>query len=234
MERINHWRRLPSCSVNQSLIAKLEDLIENKVPRILYAGWGIASLSGYSYLTLVGSKESEIFWPIGKYRQTTFHNDIQKLTFGLKFKTPGRSADARAVVLEIGLGKNNGDSEWTIALQDDKAEEKIRMIEESLLNILEPYKNRNSAAYPNEFVPTFLFVLGFLIGIGSLMFELPVLKSICVILSGLAFYLVARRFLKGYCYIPSVRQRRMDIVLLLIGAALLVFIVVAVFLFFRQ
>lgn len=234
MERINHWRNLSSYSVNQELIRKLEDFIDNKVPRILYAGKGVTNLSGNSYLVLIGSKESEIYWPIRKYDQAVFHNDIQKLTFGLKYKTPGRSTDARAIVLEIGLGRNSGDTEWNIALQDDRAEEKVRLIEEGLLLTLEPYKNRNRVSYPNEFMPTFLFVVGFLIGIGSLMFDLPVLKSLCLILSGISFYLVARRFTKGYCYFASSRQRWMDILLRSIAAAFVAFVAVGVYLFFKQ
>jgi hypothetical protein len=235
MERINQWRRLNSYSVNQALIGKLEDFIDKKVPHILYPGSrGVTNLSEYSYLVLIGSKESEIYWPIGKYDQTIFHDDIQKLCFGLKFKTPGRSTEARAIVLEIGLGKNSGDTEWTIALQDDRAEEKIRLIEEGLLLTLEPYKNRNSVTYPNEFIPTFLLVLGFLIGIGSLMFALPILQSLCVVLAGIAVYLVARRFTKGYCYFASTRQRQMDILLRGIGTALVLLVIGAVYIFFKK
>jgi len=215
------------------LIRDLEDFINHKIPGILYAGWGEKNFSDHSYLTLIGSKESEIYYPIGKYDRPQFHNDLQKLVIGLKYIGQGDSATARAIVLEIGLGKSIGDSESWIAVQDNKGEEKMKLIEEGLLAIMEPFRNRNSITYPNEFLPTFIFVAGFLIGIGTLMFDQPVLKSLCVIIFSAAIWFVTRRFTKGYCHFESPRQQLLDRLQNWLSIALVLFVVIAVALFFR-
>jgi hypothetical protein len=233
MEKTSSWRRLGSYSVNQRLIEGLEDFINHKLPRILYSGKGVTDLSDHSYLVLIGSKESEIYYPIGKYTQQQFHNDIQKMVIGLKYKSYGRSTDARAIVLELGSGKSIGDTELLIALHDDKGEEKLRLIEEGLLAVMEPYRNHNGVTYPNEFLPTFVFVVGFLIGIGTLMFEQPILKSLCFVLFCTAIWFVSRRFTKGYCHFESPRQRWLDKLQKGLSIALVLSALAAVILFFR-
>ena len=242
MEKTSTWRRLGSYSVNKRLIQSLEDFVNHKVPGILYSGRSsgrdfgraVTDFSDRSYLTLIGSYESKIYYPIGKYAEAQFHNDIQKLVIGLKYISHGGSAKANAIVLEIGAGKSIGDTELWIALQADRAEEKIKLIENGLLVVMEPFKNRNGISYPNEFLPTFIFVLGFFIGIGTLMFDQPILKSLCVVLFSIAVWLVTRRFTKGYCHFDSSRQRRMDRMQTWLSVALLVFTVTAVGIFFLR
>lgn len=227
MERINTWRRLSSYSVNKQLLQSLEDFINNKIPRILYSRSWIPTFSDYSSLLLLGSKDSEVFRPIRKYTQPQFNNDIQELMIELAYKEAGWSGNSKAIVLQVRLGKNSGDSDLSIALQDDNAKEKIKSIEEGLLAVLEKNKNPNRITYPNEFIPTLVFVGGFLVGLFGLMLTQPLLKSLCIIIFGIAIYFVARRFTKGYCSFESARQKQLDRLLNWLTGAVALFVLIS-------
>jgi hypothetical protein len=234
MEKYDTWRRIGSYSINLQLIKDLEDFINTKIPRILYSGREVPNFSVHNTLSLYGSKESRLYKPIGAYREQLFANDIQGLQFELLYKDEGGSATSRAVAMLLRLGKSSGDSDLSIALQDHNAKEKTRVIEEGLLNVMEPHKNINGVVYPNEFIPTLVFVAGFLIGLGGLMLTNVLMKSLCTMLFAVAIYFVARRFIKGYCSFESVLQKKLDLVLKGITALLLLFILVSLILIFRS
>jgi hypothetical protein len=210
MEKYNTRRPLGSYSIDLSLIRSLEDFIATRIPRILNFGRGAHNLSGYGALILTGSNESTIYTPLFSYTQEQFHNDIQTMAIELVYKEEGGSSTACAIGLLLRLGKSREDCELSLAVQDNNPQEKARLIEEGLLAILDKHKNGNSRVYPNEFMPTLLFIVGFLIGMGGLAFPYPLLRILCVGLFGITVYVVARRFINGYCRFDSRRQRQLD------------------------
>jgi hypothetical protein len=226
MEKHTTWRRLSTYSVNRQLIADIADTINNKVPAILHFG-NTNAFSNHTSLVLYGSMNSEVYAPLYRYAQPLFRNDTEALTIELLYKEEGDSASSSAIVIEIKFGHWSGDSYLSIALQDGhKARDKVKAVEEELLRTLAPYKNRNWITYPNDFIPTLIFVAGFVIGLSSLMFTNPFLKFLCVLLFGAAIYYVAHRFTKGYCLFESRHQRRLDIFLKYLTGAIAIFIIV--------
>lgn len=226
MEKHTTWRRLSTYSVNRKLIGDLADTLNNKVPAILHFG-NANAFSNHSSLVLYGSLSSEIYAPLEKYKQPLFRNDTEALTIDLLYKEEGDSASSPAIVIEIKFGHWSGDSYLSIALQDGhKVREKVKAVEEELLAALAPYRNSNWITYPNDFIPTLVFVAGFVIGLSSLMFTNPFLKFFCVLFFGAAIYYVAHRFTKGYCLFESKHQRRLDLFLKYLTGALAIFIVI--------
>jgi hypothetical protein len=228
MEKYNTRRSLGSYSIDRQLIMNLEGFINTKIPRLLDLDWHVGSFSNHCTLTLVGSKDSTIFTPVHTYSQPQFSNDIQTLRIELQFVDENGPRPASGIVLLVRLGNCSEDSELSVALRTEKAEAKARAIEEGILAILEPNKNRNRIVYPNEFIPTLVFVIGFFSGAGVLMFSSPLLRSLCILLLGAAIYLVARRFTKGYCSFHSRRQRQLDILFRWLTAGVVVFVLSAV------
>jgi hypothetical protein len=226
MEKYTTGRRLNSYSVNYQLIRSLEDFITQKIPPILYSGRFVPDLSPYTTLTLVRPREGSIYRPIRAYNQPLFDNDVQVARIELSYKDPGSSIYSKAIVLVLRLGKSSDDNNWSIALQDDKPAEKARIIEQGLLEVLKPYENRNQVTYPNEFIPTLVFVAGFFSGAGSFLFTDLFLRSLCILLSGAAVYFLAHRFTNGYCSFESKRQQQLDLVLKLFTGALALFVLI--------
>jgi hypothetical protein len=233
MEKYNTWRRVGSYSIDRQLVRNLEEFVHTGIPRILYAARNLPDLSPCTSMTISGSGESKLFNPMGSYTEPVFANDTQGLRIDLQYKEAGPSAVSKAIVIQLRLGKSIGDSDLAIALQDHNAKEKARVIEEGLLNALKPNRNGNSFVYPNEFIPTFIFVAGFIIGLGGLMFDNPLVKSICVTVFAASIYFVAKRFTKGYCQFESILQRKLDLALKTMIGLLLVLVLLSWFLIFR-
>jgi len=208
------------------MVQNIADTINNKITSILHFG-NANAFSNHTTLVLYRSGSSEVYHPIDKYTQQLFHNDTEALQIELLYKEEGDSASSSAIVIEIKFGHWSGDSYLSIALQDGhKVREKARTVEEELLRTIDPHKNRNWVTYPNDFVPTFVFVAGFLIGLFSLMFTNPFLKFLCVLLFGVAIYYVAHRFTKGYCDFESRHQKRLDFFLTCLTGAVAIFLLV--------
>jgi hypothetical protein len=233
MEKYDTWRRVGSYSVDRQLVRNLEEFVHTGIPRILYAARNVPDLSPWTSMTISGSGESRLFNPMGSYAEPEFANDTQGLRIDLLYKEAGPSAVSKAIVLQLRLGKSIGDSDLAIAVQDHNAKEKARVIEEGLLNALKRSRNGNSIVYPNEFIPTFIFITGFIIGLGGLMFANPLMKSLCVLVFAASIYFVARRFTKGYCQFESVLQRKLDLLLKTMIGLLLVFVLFSWFLIYR-
>ncbi|HEX9509190.1 MAG TPA: hypothetical protein VF939_01815 [Puia sp.] len=228
MEKYTTWRRLSTYSVNRQMIQNIAETLNNKVPSILHFG-NANAFSNHTSLTIHGSDIREVYNPLSKYTQLLFNNDTEALTIELLYKEEGDSFSSLAFVLEMKFGHWSGDSFLSIALQDyNKPREKTIAIEDALLAALAPNKNRNWITYPNDFVPTLVFVAGFLIGLSSLMFTNPFLKILCVILFGTAIYYVAHRFTKGYCDFESRHQKKLDLFLNIFTGAVAIFILVVV------
>jgi len=238
---------LSTYTVDNQLIWNIADFVQNRLPQIVHfdepappalpSGPGQSATpklapgrSFYDELTLAvyGSDNTMFYKPISKYTQSTFNNDIQVLSIELAYKEAGRSEDARAISIVIRFGHTSEDSELSIALQDNAPKEKVKIIEDALLRLLEPNKNKNGVAYPNDFVPTLIFVIGFIIGLGGLMFDNAFVRSFCVIVFGTAIIFVAHRFLKGYCTFDSIYQRRLNVVLNWITGAVALFVIAVV------
>lgn len=227
MEKFDTWRSIASYSVDHELLRKLVDFIDAGIPAVLNLNQPGKKLSDHVSLTIVGSKDSKVHYPISKYTETAFHNDIQLLRLELLYADKDSKGSPQAVALILRLSSSRTDSELAIALQGDKAGEKIKAIEDGLLAVLEPNKNLNSLVYPNEFIPTLIFVIGFFIGIGALMFTPPILKILCVALFGVAIYFVARRFTLGYCSFASRRQRQLNVFLRCLTIGVVLFVLAA-------
>lgn len=226
MEKYTTWRRLSTYSVNRQMILNIAETLTKKAPPILH--FGNANLfADRTSLVLYGADNSEVYYPLFTFTQPLFPNDTEALTIELLYKEGGDSHSCIAFVVEMRLGHESGESYLSIALQDyTKAKEKVLAIEEALLTAMAPNKNRNSVTYPNDFVPTMVFVAGFLIGLSSLMFAPPALKILCILLFGGSIYYVTRRFVKGYCDFESRQQRRLNVFLNFLTGAVAVFVVV--------
>jgi hypothetical protein len=240
MERYTTWRRLNTYSVDSSMIRNVTDFIRIKLPAIVHFGEAPPAppssagptlpADGHGFydalsLSIYGSDNSMIYKPVNKYTQSVFDNDVQALSIELAYKGEGKPEDSKAIVLVVRLGQAMEDSELSISLQDSRAKEKVMLIEDALVRTLEPNKNKNRIAYPNDFIPTLVFVMGFIIGLGGLMFENPLLNSLSAIIFGTAIYFVAHRFIKGYCSFESNRQKRLNIVLNWLTGALALFVI---------
>jgi len=228
MEKSTTWRRLSTYSVNRQTLLSLADTMSQKIPPLLQVG-GPAIFAERISLIIYGSESSEVYYPLKKYNQLLFNNDTDRILIELSYKEEGDSLSARAVVVELRLGHSRTDSYLSIALQDFyQAREKVVAIEELLLTTLAPYQNRNWVTYPNDFIPTLVFVAGFVIGLISFMFTNPFHKFLCLLLFGVAIYFVARHFTRGYCVFESRHQKRLDIFLNFLTGAVVIFLIVVV------
>ena len=240
MERYSTWRGLSTYSVTPALIRDVASYIDTGIPPLLNSGgnYSVPSLSAHTTLTIYGSENSSVYTPAAKYAAAGFPNDIQYLTIELYYRDEGRLSptgtyrdftDSSAIVLLLKLGQAKEDTEVYVALQDRRAEEKTKALIDGLLKALGTHRNRNRVAYPNDFMPTLVFVAGFLIGLGGLMLTNQLLRSFCIFLFGTAIYFVACRFTRGYCSFASSRQQRLDTVLHWITGAVALFVLAMLF-----
>lgn len=234
MEKHATWRRLDSYTVTGRTIQHITNFIQTRLPHFLPAEKDDIGDLLYNNTSLIvhGSRNSIVYKPVHKFTQTLFNNDINALSLELTCKHqegPEDPNDERiAVVILLRFGRNREDSELSIAVQGKGAKETALKIEDGLLRTLEPDKNQNRIAYPNDFIPTLIFVAGFIIGLGGLIIENWILKSLCAVLFGAAFYYVAHRFTQGYCSFESVHQKRLDFLLRWLTRAIVLFVLIAI------
>lgn len=226
LTRYDIRRKLGSFSVNTQLIRNIDDYINNKVPNILQPGYGSKYFSDYITLLITGAADIELIRPLRKYTRPLFKNDTEAVTIEFGYKDAAWSSVSQAIAIIVRFSATSGDSYLSIAVQDTGAKAKALAIEDGLLAVLDSAKNQNWISYPNELIPTLVFVAGFLIGLTALMVTNPVLKSLCIVIFGIAVYLVACRFSKGYCSFESTRQQRLNIFLKWFTAALAISILV--------
>lgn len=208
------------------MILHVADTIAQKIPPILQVG-GAAIFADHISLTVYGSDHTEVYHPLDNYTQSLFNNDTDSVLIELSYKEEGDSVSARAVVVELRFGHERTDAFLAIALQDfHNAKEKDLLIEDLILTALEPYRNKNWMTYPNDFVPTMVFLAGFLVGLSTLMLTQPFLKFLCVLIFGTAIYFVARHFTQGYCAFESRQQKRMNVFLNFLTGAVAIFVLV--------
>ena len=225
MEKYTTWRRLSTYSVNRRMILNMADTLTRAAPGILHFG-NAEVFANHTSLVLYGSDSSLVYYPLSTFTQPLFPNDTEALEIELLYKEGGDSHSCIAFVVEIRLDHESGESYLSIALQDyGKTKEKVLAIEEALLAAMAPNRNHNSVTYPNDFVPTLVFVGGFVIGLSSLMFAPPPLKILCILLFGGSVYYVTRRFIKGYCDFESRQQKRMEVFLNFLTGAVAIFVV---------
>lgn len=234
MQKHTTWRRLNTYTVSTQLIQKISDYINTKIPAILSApGAGTyktipVTFTDYTILTLYGLDNSTVYRPIGAYNQPLFDNDTQSAKIELNYVESGASAEPVAIQLLIRFGHEREESEFSVTVHDKGATEKAQIIEDGLLTVLAPFKNRNQTFYPNDFFPTLVFVAGFLVGLCGLGVENRFLKMLCAIVFGGAFYYVVYRFTQGYCNFYSNHQRRLNAFLRGITVVLVLFVIVTV------
>ncbi|MHA4806684.1 hypothetical protein ACX0G9_01190 [Flavitalea flava] len=234
MQKHTTWRRLDTYTVNTQLIQKIAEYIRTKIPSLLSASGGGSykaipvPFADYTILTLNGLDNSTIYRPIGAYNQPLFDNDIQSAKIELNYVESGSSGEPVAIQLLIRFGHEREESEFSVTVNDKGAREKAQLIEDSLMTVLAPHKNRNKTFYPNDFFPTLVFVAGFLIGLCGLGVENRFLKAFCAIFFGGAFYFVAHRFTQGYCSFYSKHQKRLNVFLRGITVILILFVIGAI------
>lgn len=234
MEKHATWRRLDTYTVTGRTIQHVTNFIQTRIPHILQTERDDTGDWLYNDTSLIvhGPKNSVVYKPVHKFTQTIFNNDIHALSIELTFKDEespeSHNAGQTAVVILLRFGRNREDSELSIAVQGKGAKETALRIEDGLLRTLEPDRNMNRIAYPNEFIPTLVFVVGFIIGLGGLIIENWLLKSLCAILFGAAFYYVAHRFTQGYCNFESNHQKRLDLLLKWLTRAIVLFVLIAI------
>jgi hypothetical protein len=226
--RFDSRKNLSSYSVDLQLLLNIEEYINNKVPGILSAGNGRIQVSDHTTLIISGAKDIRLFHPAAKYTQPLFDNDTEAVTIELLHKETAGPGDTLAIVIILRLSRTYEDSYLSIALQDTNPGEKGIAIEKGLLAVMEPHRVAHRIAYPNEFVPTLLFVIGFLIGITGLMFQEKIIRFLTTLAFGVAMFLVAYRFTKGYCVFRSARQKWLDALLKLIGGILVIIILASI------
>jgi hypothetical protein len=198
--------------------------IAGKVPAIL-PGEG---LTGYTTLLLSSSDGTDEFRPASRYTQQRFDNDIDRVTLESVYYTGQPLSERQVLVLTIRLSRSSEDTDLSFALRtDNDAKEKAADLEAGLLNILQPNRNMNRLAYPNDGVPTVIFLVGFLAFIFSFMVDNPALKAFCILVFSTAAYLVMHRFMKGYCSFDSNRQKKMDTALKLTFGVFVAFVIVS-------
>ena len=229
MEEYNVQRKLRTYSVNIQLLQQIEEHIINKMPGIMPISPGESHLEGHTTLLLSGPAGTEHFTPVSKYTQQRFDNNIEKAALECSYWVGQYVNERQAMLLTIRFSSDSGDTDLSITLRAHGAKEKVLDLERSLLQKLEKNKTINWIAYPNELIPTLIFVTGFLAFLFALMFENPILKTICILLFAGAVYLVMHRFMKGYCSFDSVRQKRLDTIFRLIVIIIIGFIIVSMF-----
>lgn len=213
MEKYTTRRELSTYTVNTSLLRELIHFAANGIPRLLNAGSSyhqpIPSLSAATALTIFGSDHSKVWSPATQFAEGSLHNDVQEIALEVTY-VDSEIYPHRAIVFELHLGRLQEETTLTIAVQDDKAREKTAAIEDALLQLMAPFSNRNRVTYPNDIVPTLVFIGGFLIGLGGLMLTNLALRFGCTLIFGLAVYYVAHRFIKGYCTFDTGLQKKMN------------------------
>jgi hypothetical protein len=229
MEEYNVQRKLRTYSVNIQLLQQIEEHIIDKMPGIMPTSPGESHLEGHTTLLLSGPGGTEHFTPVSKYTQQRFENNIEKVALEFSYWVGQYVSERQAILIAIRFSSDSGDTDLSITLRAYAAKEKVIDLERSLLQKLEKNKTINWIAYPNELVPTLIFVTGFLAFLFALMFENPILKTLLILVFAAAVYLVMHRFMKGYCGFDSVRQKRLDTIFKWTVFAIIGFIVVSMF-----
>ena len=227
MEEYAIQRTLRTYSVNNQLLRNIEELVINKMPALLLSSPGDHPLEGHSTLKLSGRGGAEYFTPASKYALERFDNNIDKAALEFDYWVGQHTNERQAIMVTIRFSSDSGDSDLSITLRAHGAKEKVTDLERSLLQKLEQNKNINWIPYPNELIPTLVFVAGFLAFLFAFMFENPILKTLCILLFAGAVYLVMHRFMKGYCSFDSKRQKRLDTIFKLIVITVFAFIIVS-------
>jgi hypothetical protein len=227
MEEYSIQRTLRTYSVNHQLLRNIEEHIDHKLPAILPSSPGDHPLEGHSTLRLSGRGGTEYFTPASKYTLERFANNIDKAALEFDYWVGQHTNERQAIMLIIRFSSDSGDTDLSITLRAHAAKEKVIDLERSLLQRLEKNKTINWIAYPNDFVPTLVFVTGFLAFLFALMFENPILKTLCILVFAAAIYLVMHRFMKGYCSFDSNRQKLLDTIFKWIVFSILGLIIVS-------
>jgi len=228
MEEYNIQRTLRTYSVTNQFLRQIEEHIMNKMPGLMPTSPGGDPLEGHTTLLLSGRAGAEHFTPAGNYTQQGFDNNVEKAALTFNYWVGQHADERQAFMATIRLSSYSGETDLSITLRAPAAREKVADLERSLLEKMEQNKNSNWIAYPNEIMPTLVFVLGFLAFIFTFMFANPILKTICILLFAGAFYLVTHRFMKGYCTFDSNRQKQLNAIFKLIVIAVSAFIIVSI------
>ncbi|MDO6430594.1 hypothetical protein Q4E93_08350 [Flavitalea sp. BT771] len=229
MEEYNVQRKLRTYSVNIRLLQQIEEHIIDKMPGIMPTSPGESHLEGHTTLLVSDPSGTEQFTPMSKYTQPRFDSDVEKVALECSYWVGQNVSERQALLLALRFSSDSGDTDLSITLRTHAAKEKAMDLEQSVLQKLEENKTINWIAYPNDFIPTLIFVTGFLSFLFALMVANPILKTICILVFATAIYLVMHRFMKGYCSFDSVRQRRLDAIFKWIVFAIIGFIVLSMF-----
>jgi hypothetical protein len=164
-------------------------------------------------ITIIYQGEAEKFPKIREYLsqfpKLPFSNNIESLKIELAHVAKHVDFEM-AIYISLSFGREIDKNFLEIGLLDESAKGRLLGIKEEILSILEHYKNPNHLIYRNELFPTFLFMAGFALAILTYMNHSHLLRPIFGILSAICIYLVAYRYVKGYCTFDTVNQKARD------------------------
>jgi hypothetical protein len=213
LEKISVVEAIGSYTVNKELIENLTICLQKRVRLLLSPALANANFEDKISITIIYPSAAEKFMTIREYLsdylKLPFRNSIEGLTIELAHVVKHVDLEM-ALCVSISFGKEIGKTRLAIALLEESARGRLLGIKEELFSVMEHYKNPNHLIYPNEFLPTLLFVVGVGLVILTCLNHSLFLRPIFGIFSGICLYLVAYRYLKGYCTFDTVNQKRRD------------------------
>ena len=213
MEKNSVVETIASYNVNKELIENLALCLQKRVRSLLSPALANANFEDKISITIFYHGAAEMFTTIREYLshypKLPFNNSIEGLTIELAHVAKHVDLEM-AICISLSFGKEIDKNRLEIALLDDSSRGRLLGIKEEIFSMLEHYKNPNHLIYRNEFFPTFFFVAGLGFAILAYINLSPFFRPVFGILSGVCIYLVAYRYIKGYCTFDTVNQKRRD------------------------
>jgi hypothetical protein len=213
LEKNSVVETIASYNVNKDLIENLALCLEKRVSSLLSPELANVDFGEKISITILYPSEEEKFATIREYLsqhpKLPFSNNIEGLKIELAHIAKHVDLEM-AIYLSLSFGKEIDKNRLEIALLDESARGRVLGIKEEIFSILEHYKNPNRLIYRNEFFPTFFFVAGLGLAILTYINHSPFFRPAFGILSGVCIYLVAYRYIKGYCTFDTANQKRRD------------------------
>ena len=213
MEKNSIVEAIDSYNVNKDLVENLALCLQKRVRALLSPELANADFGEKISITIVYPGEAEKFATIreylSQYPKLPFSNNIESLKIELVHVAKYVDLEM-AIYVSLSFGREIDKNHLEIALLDESAKGRLLGIKEEIFSMLEHYKNPNHLIYRNELFPTFFFVAGLALVILTYMNHSLFLRPILGILSGVCIYLVAYRYIKGYCTFDTINQKRLD------------------------
>lgn len=205
MHLYSDLKNLSSYTVDKQFIESIETYITSRIPSIFYEG---EDFTKCIIVTTHYSKSEESGTTIKIDSAKMFNDGVIAISIAMDyFDTWTR----KGISIKISFKKRRKDCNLSIAVHDNAPHEKVYAIQKGLLSTLNHNRNLNSLIYPigmlsSLLIVPFLSLLIFAIINQDKRYLLISILSIATI----ALYLLAFRYVKGYCSFESNRQKRLD------------------------